>query len=90
MTTEDDVLAIVAKQAKIETGKLRRDTRLSELELQSIDIVELVFALEDKFDIAVPYSPSDLNSAGISFDTVGDIIDAVKRLDGEQHPHKES
>lgn len=87
---ENDILAIVAKQAKVEVGTLKRETRLSELDLQSIDIVELVFALEDKFDVSVPYSPSDLNSAGISFDTIGDIVDAVKRLDTEQHAQKPS
>lgn len=90
MTMENDILAIVAKQAKVEVGTLKRETRLSELDLQSIDIVELVFALEDKFDVSVPYSPSDLNSAGISFDTIGDIVDAVKRLDTEQHAQKPS
>jgi acyl carrier protein len=86
LDNESDVLEIIAAQAKVDTSTLGRDTKLSELNLQSIDIVELVFSLEDKFDIAVPYTPSDLNSAGVSFDTVGDVVDAVKRLDAEQHP----
>jgi acyl carrier protein len=85
---EDDILDIVAKQAKVDIATLKRDTRLSELDLQSIDVVELVFAIEDKFDISVPYSPSDMASSGISFDTVGNLIDAVKRLIAEQHPLK--
>jgi acyl carrier protein len=77
---------IVAKQAKIDSATLTRDTRLSEINLQSIDIVELIFAIEDKFDISVPYSPNDLNTAGISFESVGDLIQAVERLNAEQHP----
>jgi acyl carrier protein len=88
MSMETDILEIVAKQAKVDVATLKRDTRLSELDLQSIDIVELVFALEDKFDIAVPYSPSDMTSAGISFETIGDIVDAMDRLNTEQHPQK--
>jgi acyl carrier protein len=85
---DNDIFDIVAKQAKVDGATLKRDTQLSKLDLQSIDIIELIFAIEDKFDISVPYSPNDLNSAGISFETVGDLIDAVERLTAEQHAQK--
>ena len=82
---ESDIIEIVAKQAKVEAATLNRDTRLSELNLESIDIIELIFAIEDKFDIEVPYSPNDLNASGISFESVGDLVGAVERLAAEQH-----
>jgi acyl carrier protein len=85
---ENDIIDIVAAQAKVDRATLKRDSRLSELDLQSIDIIELIFAIEDKFDISVPYSPNDLNSAGISFETVGDLVKAVERLTAEQHAQK--
>jgi len=88
MINEKDILEIVAKQAKADVSTLTRDTRLADLDLQSIDIVELVFAIEEKFDIEVPYAPSDRNSAGISFQTIGEIIDAVDGLVAKQHPEK--
>lgn len=84
MIREQDVFEIVAKQAKTEAGQLSRETKLADLNLQSIDVVELVFAIEEKFDIEVPYAPGDQNTAGISFATVGDIIDAVAKLTAEQ------
>jgi acyl carrier protein len=86
MINEKDIFEIVAKQAKTDPATLRRDTKLADLELQSIDVVELVFAIEEKFDIEVPYSPSDQNAAGISFQSVGEIIDAVDKLVADQHP----
>jgi acyl carrier protein len=86
MVREQDVFEIVAKQAKTEADKLTRETKLAELDLQSIDVVELVFAIEEKFDIEVPYAPGDQNAAGISFQSVGDIVDAVSKLTAEQHP----
>ena len=86
MINEKDIFEIVAKQAKADPATLSRDTKLADLELQSIDVVELVFAIEEKFDIEVPYSPSDQNAAGISFQSVGEIIDAVDKLVAEQHP----
>jgi acyl carrier protein len=88
MIDEKDVLEIVAKQAKVDPATLKRDTRLADLDLQSIDIIELIFAIEEKFDIEVPYAPSDLNSAGISFDTIGDVIAAVERLTSGKQAQK--
>lgn len=88
MINEKDILEIVAKQAKADVAKLTRETKLTDLDLQSIDIVELVFAIEEKFDIEVPYAPSDQNSAGISFQTIGEIVDAVDGLVAKQHPEK--
>jgi len=86
MSSEQDVFEIVAKQAKTDAAALTRATKLTDLNLQSIDVVELVFAIEEKFDIEVPYSPSDQNTAGISFQSVGEIADAVAKLIAEQHP----
>jgi acyl carrier protein len=88
MIDDKDIFEIVAKQAKVEPSALTADVLLSDLDLQSIDVVELVFAIEEKFDIQVPYSPSDQDTAGISFNSVGEIIVAVNKLVAEQHPAK--
>ncbi len=86
MIDERDIFEIVAKQAKVEPSALTADVLLTDLDLQSIDVVELVFAIEEKFDIQVPYSPSDQDTAGISFKSVGEIVVAVNKLVAEQHP----
>jgi acyl carrier protein len=77
---EGDVLDIIAKQAKVERATLTRRTSLAELNIQSLDLVEIIFALEDKFDLEVPYNANDPRSAGVSFENVGDVIDGVARL----------
>jgi acyl carrier protein len=84
MDTEHDVVELVAKQAKVEPATLIRSTKLADLNLQSIDVVELVFAIEEKFDIEVPYGAGEQNTAGISFQSIGDIVDAVDKLIGER------
>jgi acyl carrier protein len=85
MNSEQDVVELIAKQAKVEPASLTRDTKLTDLNLQSIDVVELVFAIEEKFDIEVPYGPGEQNAAGISFQSVGDIVEAVEKLLGARH-----
>ena len=86
MSSEKDIIEIVAKQAKTEPDTVNRATKLADLNLQSIDVVELVFAIEEKFDIEVPYTPGEQSTTGISFQSVGEIADAVDKLIAEQHP----
>jgi acyl carrier protein len=80
MDCEHDVFELIATQAKVDPATLARDTKLADLNLQSIDVVELVFAIEEKFDIEVPYGAGGQDAAGISFQTAGDVVDAVARL----------
>ena len=65
-------------------AKVTRETELADLNLESLDSIELVFALEERFNIEIPFNANDPNSAGISFETAGDVIDAVVRVVAEQ------
>jgi len=87
---ESDVLDIIAKQANIDRAKLTRDAKMMELDIQSLDVVEIVFAIEEKFDITVPYNANDPSgvAAGVSFNTIGDVVDAVQNLVNEQSAAK--
>src|SRR5215470_126518 len=85
---ESDVLDIIAKQAKVERATLTRLSSLAELNIQSLDLVEIIFALEDKFDLEVPYNANDPKSAGVSFQNVGDVIDGVAKLIAERDARK--
>ena len=84
----DDVLEIVAKQVKADRAKVSRSTSLAELNIQSLDLVEIIFSIEDKFDIEVPYNANDPRSAGVTFQTVGDVIDAIAKLTSERDARK--
>jgi acyl carrier protein len=79
-----DVCEIIAKQAKVEPAKVARETQLADLNLESLDTIELIFSLEEKFDIEIPYNANEASSAGINFTTAGDVIDAVAKLVAEQ------
>jgi len=79
-----EVIEVIAKQAKVEPDKVTRETELVDLNLESLDSIELIFALEEKFNIEIPFNANDQNSAVISFETAGDIIDAVAKVVAEQ------
>ena len=78
---EEDIYDIVADKADVDRVKLVRDARLDDLEIESLDIVEIIFAIEEKFDIQIPYNAND---AEMEFETVGQVVDAVQKVIDEQ------
>jgi acyl carrier protein len=71
-----DVIAIIAK--KVPGGKsIQLADNLQQLGLESIDALEMVFDLEEKFGIQIPYNA---NSAATDFATVGDVVKAIQGL----------
>lgn len=77
-----EVLEIIAKQAKLEPAQVTRETDLVEIGLESLDTIELIFALEEKFNIEIPYNANEgaSASAGMEFAAAGEVVDAVARL----------
>lgn len=74
---EASIIALIASSGEIEAGEITRDTELTELEIDSLVLTEIVMDIEDQHDIEI-----DLNTAEAweSLKTVGDIVDMVKKL----------
>jgi acyl carrier protein len=72
----DEILDVVAQKALIDRSRLTPEAKLADLNVSSLDMVEVVFALEDKFGIELPFNAN--TSAG-EFQTVGDVIAAVEK-----------
>lgn len=51
--TADEVLDIIADEAKLDRAALRPDATLSDLAISSIDVVSVVFELEDRFGMQI-------------------------------------
>lgn len=81
-SVESDVFDIIAEKSAVERSKLSLDAKLKDLEIESLDVVEIVFAVEEKFDIHVPYNANDQE---LEFGTVGDVVTAVEKLVSEEH-----
>lgn len=74
---ERDIIEILAKTCRIEAAKVTAEARLEDLEIDSFDVIETVFAIEEKFDITIPYNA---NQSGPEFETVGSLVRAVEKL----------
>lgn len=80
-SVESDIYDIIAEKSAVERSKLQSDAKLEDLEIESLDVVEIIFAVEEKFDIHVPYNANDQE---LEFETIGDVVDAVQKLIDEE------
>ena len=72
---QQTIIDIIAKSCSIERDRITLDATLEDLEVHSLDAVQVLFEIEDRFDISVP-EREDRYSAG----TVRDLIEGVEQL----------
>ena len=80
MAVIDDVKLIISKQVGIPVEGLSPDSRLEAIGVESLDVIEIVFALEDKYKIGIPFNANE--SAAAAFETVGQVASAVQKIVG--------
>jgi acyl carrier protein len=73
----DEILDIVAQKAMVDRSKLSMDAKLTDLQISSLDVVEIVFALEDKFQIQIPFNA---NSTNMEFERLSEVVAVVEKL----------
>jgi acyl carrier protein len=78
-----EVIKIVAKKKRVDKPTVELSDRLEDLGLESLDAVELIFDLEEKFDIAIPYN-ANTNNPRTEFETVADVVSAIEKLVAEK------
>lgn len=77
---KDQVIGIIATQAVLDPDVVTPDASLESLGIDSLGLVESIFALEETFDISVPFNANDPGQSGFDISTVASIIAAVERL----------
>jgi len=70
MSEIDEILDIVAKNMMIDRHRLPFEARLADLDLNSLDMVEIIFAPEEKFGIEPPFNANA--SARAIVNAIGD------------------
>ena len=74
-STEQIIFDIIAKSCSVDRDSITLDSTLKDLDVHSLDAVQVLFEIEDKFNITVP-EREDQFSAG----TVRDLIEGVDKL----------
>ncbi len=74
------VIAIIAEQAVLDPSDVKPENTLEELGIDSLGLVESIFAIEEAFDITVPFNANDPQAGDFDISSVAAIIAAVKGL----------
>jgi len=77
------VIAIIAEQAMLEPREVAVDSTLESLGVDSLGLVETVFAIEETFDVHVPFNANDPESKTFDISSVESIVKAVEALIAE-------
>lgn len=84
MSIKDQVIEIVAEQAVLNPSDVSLDATLESLGIDSLGLVESIFAIEETFDITVPFNANTPEESDFDISSVASIIDGIERLIAEQ------
>ncbi|MGV3741550.1 MAG: acyl carrier protein [Burkholderiaceae bacterium] len=73
MTTLNRLQKILMAHYPVQAELISRDAKLEQLDIDSLGLMELFFAIEDEFGISVPNDQRALR-------TVGDLVDYIDTL----------
>ena len=75
---EQPLLDIIAEHAVGLTARPTRETPIADLGIDSFSIVEIIYEVEEKLSVEVPFNANENPFGDMS--TVGDLIDALQKL----------
>ena len=81
----DRVVAILAEQASIDPSEVALDKTLAEIGIDSVGLVDAIFALEESFDVQVPFNANDPSESDFDISSVASIVRAVEALVAAKH-----
>ena len=74
------IMNIIAEQAMVSREKVTLDSTLDDLGIDSLGLVESVFAIEECFDIQIPFNANEQDGGDFDISNVGAIVMAVEGL----------
>jgi acyl carrier protein len=74
-STFDAISAVLIEQFHVEAGTLGPQVALAELGLDSLALMEFVFAVEDRFGVRIPEDRLDPRQAGVTLEQLAVLLD---------------
>lgn len=80
MNIQQQMIEIIAEQALLDPADVTMESTLEDLGIDSLGLVECIFAIEEEFDISVPFNANDPTDTSFDISTVATMIDAIQDL----------
>ena len=56
---EQELIEILAQKVDADANEINPDHKLTDLDMDSLDFVELIFDIEEKYDVEIPYNANE-------------------------------
>jgi acyl carrier protein len=83
-SVRERTVEILAEQAVLDPSDVEMNQTLGDLGIDSLGLVECIFAIEEAFDIQVPFNANEPEKSEFDISSVSAIIDAVEDLVRQQ------
>ena len=80
MDIENKVNEIIAELAVLEVEDVSLDSSLDSLGIDSLGLVESIFAIEETFDIQIPFNANNPQNSEFDISSVATIIAGIQDL----------
>lgn len=80
----DRIIQIIAEQAMLDPSELKLDMSPQDIGIDSLGLVESIFAIEEEFDISVPFNANEPEKSEFDISSLGAIVAAVEKLVAEK------
>ncbi|QUJ77689.1 acyl carrier protein [Sulfitobacter albidus] len=84
MNTQEQVIAIIAEQAMLEPEDINLTDTPEDLGIDSLGLVESIFAIEEAFDIQIPFNANNPSESDFDISSVATIVAGIERLRAAQ------
>jgi len=74
-STFDAISAVLVEQFKVDSSAVGPQVALDQLGLDSLALMEFVFAVEDRFNVRIPESRLDPRQAGVTLGQLALLLD---------------
>lgn len=81
VTTLEFLREIIARDFSIDPQSLHSEARLEDLAIDSLAVIEIMFAVEEKYGITIPHRRPD---NPVALGTLGDLARYIDQLVSEQ------
>jgi acyl carrier protein len=78
-SVQETIFGIISKEAGIDIAKITPESTLKDLEIQSLDAVQIIFEIEDHFKITLPDRDPNFDT-----ESVKGLVEAVEKLLAEK------
>ena len=80
MDIENKVIEIIAELAVLEVEDVSVDSSLDSLGIDSLGLIESIFAIEETFEIQIPFNANDPQNSEFDISSVATIIAGIQEL----------